>query len=1849
MNEIQGSGGGKGGGGQTFREDENTLRSNVIVSTIEAWGEGPIVGPVLGAKSIFLDNTPLQNSDGTFNYGGKVGFAVRTGLPDQTEVPGFEATGDPITVNTEIVIATPVVRTVTDAAVTTVGLTISLPQGLYNQDTSNNALTATEVQLAVDVKLSASGTWVQQRLIAYNDKTTSPYQETFRIDRPAGSGLWDIRVRRLTPDNASSTLRNNTFWAYHTEMQLLGVTYPDIAYMAVTVDAASVNSSQIPTRSAEIYGLIVQVPVNYNEITRTYSGIWNGTFKNAWTNDPAWVLYAICTNTRWGLGLDASQVDKFSFYEASVYNSALLSFTNRVGTTSIAPRFSFNYQISQGQIAPEMLNQVASVMNAKVMWVGGQITVLQDRPEPIAHMFTRASIVGLPVYKGSALQQRNTVANVTWNDPESQYQQRVVSVEDAEYLASYGYNPVNVAAYGCTSEAQAIRFGKWYLYTVLRTAETVTFTIGIEGQLVVPHEIIELYDNDYTGLSASGRVKAGCTTTSIVLDRTVNLSADAKIDIAYPDGTLVLDQNIVTTGNASTITLNSALAVAPPEYSQFIIKTNSVEPRQFRVSKVTALDNGQFRIEANQYDSSKYSFVETGVSQAAPVFSAIRPNVVGSPTNLFLTERVIYVDNKINRSLTASWSAPNNTDLIARYQVTYRVNGGELVTVSVPTTFFEIEGIVPGVTEVRVYAVSFRDVLSTPLVGRYTVAATETTGSTLDAPTTLQVAGGGTTFSGRALTFEWTNPSSNGVGDTSVSDFKVEVYTTADVLLRSEYVAQVAPGNTQSFSYDYDKNLVDGGPRRSVKVKVYARDGNKKLSGAATATFSNPAPGALSSFTATGGIGNMLLEWLKPLDTDLVGVLVWRGSTGSFTPDSSNLVGDTTGTALLNGGLSASTPYYYKAAAYDAFGRPTDGAGLNISLAMGDTLTLASAGIPSGATTPADGSGIEGDLFFNTTDGKLYRYHAGVWTTAVPTVDLTGVIVSGQIGTAEVKTANIDTSAITDVKLGTGSVTELKLGTSSVTTGKIADLAVTNSKIAVGAIQAQQLSVAIGGGNLLGNSKFQAGTTTFVPGVGAFTTPTGWRAYNPGGVAHSTSNSAGFMVQATASGTGLGIRTDYTYEAPYGGVGSLLPLFSTTGSTLDDARELDRTRFYGPKFMLSINANKINGASLTNLTPVLFGSGWSGATITAVNNPSLTADVQRYTWLITAPAAAIGNTIDGFAVQVNGSFVSGDVVQFGNALLNEGDLTGSWQPRVEELVPGTIIGEYIQADSISTSKLQALSVSTDKLQANSITAAKIAANAVTASQIAVTDLTNYLMNGAFSTGIGYVDPVLTAAQQAGLNWSFAGGAEVTETSIPASAPTRFVLKLPQVTGLPVAQAFANVDNTTPPGGQVYVDVAEDQPLWFSARVIKTGTVDASAVILVTEFSTASGGTLSYVNSVLDATTSWSTINGQITVPAGAALARFSIRRGEATGSGTWYGSSFEVRKKNAGKLIVDGAIVTNLLAANAVTAEKIQAGSIETDKLAANSITSDKIVANAITAGKIAASAIEADKLAVNSVTADKIVANTITAAQIADATITNAKIVDATLTGAKLADASITNAKIGGALTSDTFNGTVTAGVITAIGTAGWAMGKDGKMVLEATVFRNNKASAAQARGYIYSGAAAVSNVSGGRGFAALTVPNDAVGQTGANGYLTVYIRSSAARRAECAFWIRAVSGGTTIDMPAVITSHHLQGGEEWTATSPTTYVYRIPMSLNWLYSGSYYVSTGTLRPGTSGILPVPALFDNLLLAGSWSFSLETSVYLYDMSSNLASEIDYVTMAAAGYAIEHRGVQPFVPTSPFI
>jgi predicted phage tail protein len=826
MNIIRGSGGGKGGGGSARVANEATdnLQSKQLARVVDLISEGEINGLVNGLRSVYLDNTPIQNDDGSFNVKG-VGFSTRNGTQAQTHIPGFPSVESEEVVSVEVTQATSLTRTVTDTSADSVRVTLSVPR-LTSQNTSNGDVSGTTVRIAIDVQESGgsfvaqkltqptislsnssstqvssvstdilnaqltvnwqgsefnfssinwrvdyravgAGSWIalsagsfsgsgfftlgdpqgdagqrpnipnfptgaksvafvspstdayEFRIVKvsgsgslsltgsatafaeYDDitgKTSSRYQRAYEIPL-TGTGPWDIRVRRLTADSSTQALQNKTFWDSFTKIIDEKFSYPNSALHALSID--SELFSKIPTRGYEIEGMILQVPSNYNALERTYSGVWDGTFTTAYSNNPAWVFYDLVVNSRYGLGnyVSAAQLDKFTLFEIAQYCDELVD--NGQGGTE--PRYTINVYLQTREEAIKMLQSLASAFAAMSYWAAGSVTLTQDAPKQPSALFTPANVVnGAFSYSGSSVRTRSTVIAVTWNDPLDLYRQAVEYIEDLEGVERFGYIKKDVVAFGCTSRGQAHRFGKAILFTESMETDTVTFSTGLDGLAISPGEVIQTSDPVRSGDRLGGRLQAA-TASAFTLDASVTIDGTSVYTLfaVMPDGTV--ESSTVSTGASTTTTLavSPAFSASPELQSIWVLASTTLNPETWRVISINE-DGVNASITALEYRSDKYAAIENNISLNPIIVSNLRV-IPNQPSAIEIEEELYLITGTlVGVRMLVSWQG----DRGARYELEYRPINGNWIKLNSATAAIDVEPVVAGTYQIRITAIS---------------------------------------------------------------------------------------------------------------------------------------------------------------------------------------------------------------------------------------------------------------------------------------------------------------------------------------------------------------------------------------------------------------------------------------------------------------------------------------------------------------------------------------------------------------------------------------------------------------------------------------------------------------------------------------------------------------------------------------------------------------------------------------------------------------------------------------------------------------------------------------------------------------------------------------------------------------------------------------------------------------------------------------------------------------------------------------------------------------------------------------------------------------------------------------
>ncbi|HDT5589274.1 TPA: phage tail protein, partial [Enterobacter hormaechei subsp. hoffmannii] len=602
------SGGGKA---STPKLLDDNLKSKQFYRVLDLISEGPIAGPVdqEHLSSFKLNKTPITDSNGNVNVNG-ISVAWRPGSETQEPINGFSAIEATTIVNTEVTYDTPLVRTVTDQDVTRVRFNIGVT-GLMEQDSKGNQKN-TSVTMVIETRTGSSG-WVMEKTVTITGKISGEYLEAHVIDAP-DTKPFDIRVRRITPDSSSDLLSNGTVWNSYSEITDDNLSYPFSAVAGSVIDRDQYTDT--PSRTYHLRGLIVDVPDNYEPISRTYSGLWTGGFKKAWTNNPAWLFRELAKNTRFGLAKRAGyiDVDDGALYILSQYCDQLVD----DGYGGKEPRMTLNAYITEQASARDILDKIASMFRGIALWDGLRLSVMLDAPQDPIATITNANVVNGEFKRSSVKRsEKYNAVVVSWTDPDNGWEQVKEYVSDDEMIAKGNYNETTLEAFGCTSRGQAWRAGKWLLETAKRESSRLSFQMARDAIHFTPGDIVEVMDNDYAGTRLGGRIvsHSGRVITVDAVDSSV-VTDGSTMSIMGRDGKF--SRYEIDGVNGNNVTLKNE-----PEWVRagtvFAISTASVAIRLFRILSVAETENNSvYSITASLHDPNKQAIVDEGAVFEVP-------------------------------------------------------------------------------------------------------------------------------------------------------------------------------------------------------------------------------------------------------------------------------------------------------------------------------------------------------------------------------------------------------------------------------------------------------------------------------------------------------------------------------------------------------------------------------------------------------------------------------------------------------------------------------------------------------------------------------------------------------------------------------------------------------------------------------------------------------------------------------------------------------------------------------------------------------------------------------------------------------------------------------------------------------------------------------------------------------------------------------------------------------------------------------------------------------------------------------------------------------------------------------
>ena len=920
----------KGGSKSSVKNDPNTIRTRGRARFVEIISEGPIEGLVNDAQSIYFDQTPLKALDGRPNFD-NVNWEFHRGTPDDGYFYGQNAVETPVQVDVQVKNnATPVTRTIVEQNADAVRVIMRV-NALFKQS-SKGELKKTSLSYAIDVR-GNEGTWQEAVKNTINEKSTSPFQIAHRIQLPHDGSPWEIRIRRITADKdpKDDSIQNDLYLESYVILVEGKFIYPHTASIFMDVNAEDMGSS-IPARSYHVRGLQIKVPSNYDSYRRTYSGVWDGSFKIAWTNNPAWIFYDLVTNDRYGLGEFISEdiVDKWSLYVIAQYCDQLVpsGYKNAdTGEDIYEPRFSFNGVINSRDEAYFVLQNITKAWRGMAYWAYGQVFATADMPSDPVKLVTPANVIkGEFEYSGTAIKARHSVVMVKWNDPKDFYAPSTEAVIDNDLLVKYGWREKSLQFQGCTSRGLAHRYGKWIIDSEQHETETITYKAGWDHANIKPGDIIAVSDPNKANIRAGGRIVRHDDLT-ITLDAPfeANDNQSYQLMLAMPDGTIET-RAISAFVNEKTLRVASAFSQKAVDNAVWTIKGTDITPRLYRVLDIKEEDKNTFTVSALFHDPQKYDRIERGI-----VFEPLpydRPSKTSKPPkNLTVKESGYVLNGQSYQNLTLSWTPPDA--FMAR---------GFLVSVDTPDDDHQILGVTQDTYKVLndvksgrykfyVQTLSYAGVLSKAAELEYD--ALGASGYPLPTVSNIELVDnpGSNIFNGRDLRFRWHNnlaQSMNGAPSNAPSPHYnyniVKIYNTqTGDLLRQDRV------NGDAYTYTYEANSSDNAMRgnsgacRSLRVEIVLYDVFGRYSQPGSATFNNPPPVAIAPIYQVNG-SVIYMGYERPTDNDFEGVILFRSEKSGIDVNTDKPFYEGAENPIVVMG-KPDTTYYFKIAGYDAFGK----------------------------------------------------------------------------------------------------------------------------------------------------------------------------------------------------------------------------------------------------------------------------------------------------------------------------------------------------------------------------------------------------------------------------------------------------------------------------------------------------------------------------------------------------------------------------------------------------------------------------------------------------------------------------------------------------------------------------------------------------------------------------------------------------------------------------------------------------------------------------------------------------------------------------------------------------------------
>ncbi|EOZ1400620.1 host specificity protein J [Enterobacter hormaechei] len=695
---------GRKGGSSSSRtpvEQPDDLQSVAKAKILMVLGEGEFAGG-LTARDIYLDGTPLQNADGSENFSGVV-WEFRPGTQAQDYIQGIPGTENEISVGTEVSSETAWTHTFTNTQLSAVRLRLKWPSLFKQQD--NGDLVGYSINYVVELQTNG-GSWQKVLDTKVTGKTTSGYERSHRIDLPKSGSTWTIRLRKITADANSAKIGDTMTLQSYTEVIDAKLRYPNTALLYIEFDSSQFNGS-IPQIACEPRGRVIRVPDTYDPETRTYSGTWLGTFKWAWTDNPAWIFYDLVVSDRFGLGdrLTTANIDKWTLYQVAQYCDQMVP--DGKGGSGTEPRFTCNVYIQERNDAYTVLRDFAAIFRGMTYWGDDQIVALADMPRDVDFTYTHANVIdGRFTYSSSTTKNRYTNALVSWSDPDNAYSDAMEPVFEQALVSRYGFNQLEITAIGCTRQSEANRKGRWGILTNNKD-RLVTFNVGEDGNIPQPGYVIAVADRNLSGRDLGGRVSA-VNGRVLTLDRAPDASSGDRMIVNLPSG--VSQSRTIQSITGNKVTVTTAYSETPVAQAVWVIESDELYAQQYRVITVTDNNDGTFTIVGANHDPDKYARIDTGAIIDQRPVSVIPPGNQSPPDNIIICSFSVVQQNISVETMRVSWDQAQNA---IAYEAQWRRNDGNWVNVPrSSTTSFDVPGIYAGRYLVRVRAINAAEISS---------------------------------------------------------------------------------------------------------------------------------------------------------------------------------------------------------------------------------------------------------------------------------------------------------------------------------------------------------------------------------------------------------------------------------------------------------------------------------------------------------------------------------------------------------------------------------------------------------------------------------------------------------------------------------------------------------------------------------------------------------------------------------------------------------------------------------------------------------------------------------------------------------------------------------------------------------------------------------------------------------------------------------------------------------------------------------------------------------------------------------------------------------------------------------